>query len=119
MAIYNLHECGHYSTNDPWGKGDDVKVYSLCLDCKKARIGEVIEFARFGKPPASGVSTNHREGTSEEGVSVYEVVNSEPKLVGWHFGITERQQFRGTGIIVGWGSDGEPLVKILKIRKTK
>ena len=119
MAIYNVHKCGHFSTNDPWGSGPDVQVYSLCLNCKKSRIGETIEFARFGKPPVSGQSTNHREHTAEDGVSVYEIINGEIDLVGWHFGITDRVKYVGKGIILGWGSDGEPLVRIIKIRKAK
>jgi hypothetical protein len=119
MATYYIHECGHSSLCDPWGKGPDRKTSGLCFECRKARVGQIIEFVRYGKPPASGVSWNHRDRTAEEGVSVYEVVNGQPQHVGWHFGITDRPAYAGKGEIVGWGSDGEPLVKVQSIRRAK
>ena len=119
MAIYNRHKCGHFSTRDHWKSGPDVLVDSLCVACRAARIGEEIEFARFGRPPASGQSLNHRDGCAEAGVSVYEVVGGEPQFCGWYFNFLSRPEYRGRGIITGWGSDGEPLVKILKIRRMR
>jgi len=82
-----------------------------------ARLGEVIRFARHGAPPAGGCSRNHREQTGEAGVSVYEIVDGDTQYTGWWYGIAERPLYLGTGRIVGWGSDGEPLVEILTIKK--
>lgn len=119
MATYWIRDCGHESLRDPWGNGGNDRLSGLCADCKDARIGEVIQFVRHGKPPTSGVSQNHRDRTAEEGVSVYEIVNGAPLYVGWHFGISERPAYAGRGRIVGWGSDGEPLVGIISIRRAK
>lgn len=116
MAATWKHTCGHTSTRDPWGRGETA-IHTVCDDCRQARIGQTIQFARYGKAPASGTSTNHREGTAEIGVSVYEIIAGAIQHVGWHFGITDRALYLGTGVIVGWGSDGEPLVKVVAIKK--
>lgn len=119
MATYWIRDCGHESLRDAWGRGGNERLSGLCRECKAARIGEVIQFVRHGQPPASGASTNHRDRTAEEGVSVYEIVNGAPQYVGWHFGISKRSAYTGKGRIVGWGSDGEPLVEVLSIRRAK
>ena len=109
MAEILRYACGCEDVGRPFGSG--VRdVLGLCLRCRTARIGEEIEFVRYGNIPKCSV--NHRDGTAEAGISVYEIVDGEPQLVGWHFGITSRQSHRGRGVIVGWGSDGEPLVRI-------
>ncbi len=87
----------------------------LCAQCQQSRIGEIIDFIRYGEPPL--VSQNHREGAMEAGVSVYELINGEPVLIGWYFDFLDRPKFKGRGKIVGWGSDGEPLVKIITVWK--
>jgi len=119
MSRYYRHSCGHTSLSEPWAHGPEVPCADPCHPCRMARIGEVIPFIRHGAPPASGLSTNHRDGTPEEGVSVYEWKGGEAQYVGWHFAIAKRPRYRGTGRIVGWGSDGEPLVQILTIKKTR
>jgi hypothetical protein len=99
----------------PFGSGER-SVSGLCQACRTARIGEEIEFIRYGDIPER--SYNYRDSTTEDGISVYEVVDGQPQYVGWHFGISDREvQIRGRGVIVGWGSDGEPLVKIVKTIK--
>lgn len=113
--IYYIFECGHKREKSPLGQGPDVQLDGLCHTCKVQRIGQKIEFLRLGQPPT--VSRNHRDGTTENGVSVYEIVNGKADLVGWHFGFLDRPGFRGQGTIVGWGSDGEPLVEILSIKR--
>lgn len=113
MASYYIRDCGHKTQRDMWGKQEDEKLAGLCQNCKSARIGETIDFLRFGVAPS--ISTNHRDGTAEDGISVYEIKNGTAELVGWHFDFLSRPAFRGTGQIVGWGSDGEPLVRIIKI----
>lgn len=117
MAIYYVRDCGHKTMKAMWGTGEDTPLSGLCLECREARIGQVIEFVRYGKPPVSGVSQNHRDGYAESGVSVYEVVNGEPQYVGFHFGFLSRPAYVGKGVIVGWGSDGEPLVEIQSIKR--
>src|SRR5215510_3254395 len=112
MARYYRHICRHTSLYHPWQQGEEVPHPDPCGTCRTARIGELIQFARHGEPPASGSSRNHREGTGEEGVSVYEVVAGQMQYTGWWYGIAERSLYYGTGVIVGWGSDGEPLVRI-------
>ena|SRR5687767_15718689 len=119
MATYWIRDCAHTSLRDAWGKGSDEKLSGLCAECRAGRIGEVIQFVRHGQPPASGDSRNHRDGFAEGGVSVYELKDGQPQYTGWHFGIAERPAYAGKGRIVGWGSDGEPLVEILSIRLAK
>ncbi len=114
MSQKNEYDCGCTDIGRPWGS-ETTRVSGLCLRCKAARIGEEIDFARYGDAPER--SYNHRDDVAEEGVSVYELIDGEPRLVGWYFEIILRQQYRGRGVIVGWGSDGEPLVKILSIAK--
>jgi hypothetical protein len=115
---YDQHTCGHLSTNDPWGKDLEPRmVQSLCVECRATRIGETIRFARFGTAPANGISRNGREQTAEAGMSVYEISENRINLVGFHFGITERALHIGTGKIVGWGSDGEPVVAEFTMKK--
>jgi len=80
---------------------------------------KIIKFFRFGKPPVSGISHNFRDDSSEEGVSVYENRNGEPDFKGWYFGFLDRPCFEGEGKVVGSGSDGEPLVEIISIRKSR
>lgn len=115
MASYYTMDCGHQTLRDAWGNQPAETLAGLCKDCKAARIGDQIDFIRFGAAPV--VSFNHRDGVAEEGVSVYEIKNGKADLVGWYFGFTNRPAYRGKGVIVGWGSDGEPLVKIMKIKK--
>jgi len=114
----NRFTCGHESSEPGWG--NDIHQYPfVCSECRNARIGEKIEFVRHGTPPSSGYSVNHRDGTTEDGVSVYEVKNGTIDYVGWYFDISDRPMFRGFGIIVGFGSDHEPVVKILSIKKSR
>jgi hypothetical protein len=63
------------------------------------------------------VSHNYREGTQESGVSVYEIVDGDIQYCGWYFDIAERPLYYGKGTIIGWGSDGEPLVTVSSIKK--
>lgn len=74
-------------------------------------VGDTIEFVRYGRPVAN--SKNHRDGTIEDGMSVYMLDGIEVVYVGFCFGIVERPAYRGRGVIVGWGSDGEPLVTVV------
>ena len=116
---YYEYECGCKSCQGGRGTGAVEKISGLCLGCRTERIGQRIDFLRFGSVPSAGHSTNHRDRTTESGVSVYEVVAGKAVLVGWSFGFTDRPAWVGTGTITGWGSDGEPLVKVETVRKAK
>jgi hypothetical protein len=75
------------------------------------QIGDVIEFVRHAKPVE--VSRNHRDGITEAGMSVYMLDGEEVVYVGFWFEIAQKPAYRGTGRIVGWGSDGEPVVEVI------
>lgn len=72
----------------------------------QCEVGEVREFFRAGELPECGYSQNYREGISEDGVSVY-----------WYpyatsfAGLTGRPWYRGLGRLIGFGSDGEPIIE--------
>jgi len=117
MSDYFIMDCGHKTMRDPWGNRPDECCPGLCRNCKEDRIGEIINFVRYGNIPASGKSKNHRDNSIEDGVSVYEIKDGKEKLVGFHFDITDREKTYGVGEIVGWGSDCEPLVRVIKIIK--
>ena len=80
-------------------------------------------YIRFGMPPENGFSTNHLTHELEKGVSVYEAVERDGVLLpifpslkrsaavslAW---VLDRPCYLVAGEIVGFGSDGEPLMKI-------
>jgi hypothetical protein len=110
--------CGHGGTDGTWSAS--VTDYPFpCRECLDRRIGEKINFVRYGTPPRSGHSYNYRDQHSEGGVSVYEMKDGEIDYTGWYFGMIDRPMYKGIGIIVGWGSDREPLVRIMEIKKAK
>lgn len=117
---YYLRDCGCHEFAGEW-RGEPREAIKplkgLCHECRKERIGASIEFVRFGSVPAEGRSRNHRDGTDEAGVSVYEIKDGAIEFVGFHFDFVDRPAYRGTGVIVGWGSDGEPLVRPVDVRK--
>ena len=86
-----------------------LKALGYKLD---AQVGEVGTFWRNGPPPEGGRSRNFRDKFYEAGVSVY------PRPYATSFaGLTERPWYRVTGKVVGKGSDGEPLVNVIKATK--
>ena len=86
---------------------------------KGVKVGDVIDFVRHGTPPQSGKSFNHRDQTEEDGLSVYllDPETEQPHYVGWYFDISKRPAYRGRGEVVGFGSDGEPLVHVHHIKR--
>ena len=78
-----------------------------------SKIGEVGVFWRKGEPPKSGFSKNYREGTHEAGVSVYPYAE-ETSFAGLE---KDAPWYKIDGELVGYGSDGEPVVKVLKSKK--
>ena len=98
--------CGH---TRPWCDGIR-DVNNFCPTCREARIGTEIEFVRFGAPV--GRSMNHQTGCAESGMSVYEIgvgiIRSE---------FADRPAYTGRGVIVGYGSDDEPLVRAITCKR--
>ena len=121
QLTYLEHKCGHLSLieTDYARTGEDKieKTSKICMECRQSRIGETVSFLRFGAAPE--VSFNYRDNTQEDGVSVYEIVNGVADLVGFYFDFLDRPAYQGTGVITGWGSDGEPLVEIHEIKKIR
>lgn len=87
----------------------------------------MILFIRFGELPQSGKSRNHLTEQDEAGVSVYEAVERKdgriqvllPRLdysacVSLS-GCIDRPAFIVHGEIVGYGSDGEPLLRDCRV----
>lgn len=124
-SIYwRYRRCGHVAWTERRRGGYDAagnyiavsedqvnETNGQCADCRARRVGETIEFVRYGRAPDSGLSRDHRDDVLLEGVSVYEVVDGKRIECGWDFDISARGTvIRGRAKIVGWGSDGEPLV---------
>ena len=85
-------------------------------------------FVRFGELPQDGKSLNHLTGKYENGVSVYDAIRDKqgihiilPSLTGSACvslsGCLDKSSYQVIGIIVGRGSDGEPLLSNCKIIK--
>jgi hypothetical protein len=108
-------ELGDLAANGTCWDRDHVRDerYRRSEDASKRgkAIGDVIEFVRHGRPVEK--SRNHRDGTVEDGMSVYMLDGDEVVYVGFWFGIAAKPAYRGRGRIVGWGSDGEPLVEVI------
>ena len=101
------YACGHKSE---WGTEGYVSKRP-CYSCRAAKIGQRIKIVRFGTPVAQ--SRNWAENRLEKGMSCYEigvdVIRSE---------FAERADvYIGTGVLVGFGSDDEPLVAEAKVRR--
>lgn len=81
------------------------------------QIGEETRFIRFGKPVQ--FSTNYQTGTPEKGMSAYSIGDNGAANQTMRSEFTERPDaYIGTGTVVGYGSDGEPLFASVKnIRK--
>jgi hypothetical protein len=107
--LLNLESCGGY-----WERSHarDERYRRQELERKSGvAVGDVVKFVRHGNPVE--FSTNHQDGTLEVGMSCYLLIDSEVKYVGFWFDIASRPAFVGSGEVVGWGSDGEPLVKVV------
>ena len=79
-------------------------------------------FIRFGAPPKTGRSTNYRDNTLEDGVSVFNAefigsnyrVLADSILEATYYMVANRPAYRIYGDVVGTGADGEPVVKIMR-----
>ena len=98
--------CGH-TRNRP---GVDMTWKHRCYTCRSAEIGTRIQFVRYGAIPASGHSINWAQNTAEEGVAVYRLLGNgvhEPTL---RAEFASRIPITGTAVMVGTGSDDEPII---------
>lgn len=96
------------------------RAYLKGLGASTERVGELITYARYGDFPKTGKSkmwlTLGREFTSYpelKGISVFEVKNGfeiYPKY--YPKSLFDRTRTTGRGVIVGWGTDGEPLLEL-------
>lgn len=111
--MYHSH-CMH-DDNDAmtWNESSNT----FCPDCQAAMLGSVIQFLRCGAKPESGYSWNNDTMQHEAGLSVFPIVEG---VVRWtHDADTfwGRPWFLGRGMVVGFGGSGEPLVKVVAIKK--
>jgi hypothetical protein len=114
MSSWYLRECGHRTLRSTWGDDPDEPMIGLCVECRGKLVGSRIRFIRYGDPVE--YSTNHREHEVELGMSVYRLGDDGVvELRGFPWEITSRPSHRGTGEMVGWGSDGEPLIRLSSV----
>lgn len=85
-------------------------------------------FIRFGRPPRSGRSRNWRDGSLEDGVSCYAgwKMSDGSVILDWR-GIdvgsalciarSPRPAYVLTGPVVGYGSDGEPVIAVTSAKR--
>lgn len=92
------------------------------IEFKNAKTG----YIRFGKPPKNGQSHNYRDDCPEPGVSVFNAQfasNGNYRLIVNHveiasyYSVCDRPAYRIWGKKIGTGVDGEPCLKISKIKK--
>ncbi len=85
-------------------------------------------YIRFGLPPKSGYSINHATGEREPGISVYRakffetgavVVDTPHYSQGTFLALQNYPMYQVWGELVGYGSDGEPCLKISKVKLLK
>lgn len=82
-------------------------------------------YIRFGRCPKDGKSINHRDNTTEQGVSVFEAefagkdyrIIVTPVLECSYHSVKDRPAYRIYGDVVGTGADGEPVVRVTKAVK--
>lgn len=81
-------------------------------------------FLRYGDPPPGGRSRNYRTGRLEAGLSVYPsvlvdgeraplLVRNEPQ--DYSCGMLDRPVLVLVGIVLGTGSDGEPVIEVGRV----
>lgn len=108
-----FYGCGHTVRQHDNG---DSKTAQWCHECRKALVGTEIACLRRGKPPVSGFSRNHATGAMEAGVSVYHLVDG---IVADVDRFQDRPAYVGRGVVVGFGSDGELVVRLVGAMKRR
>jgi hypothetical protein len=90
---------------------------------KEAKLNGKDIFVRFGDLPAGGISYNHRDNEPELGVSCYRAVLNGDKVYidcpdpGFIMFNSDRPLREITGVVVGTGSDGEPLLNGAQLKR--
>jgi hypothetical protein len=86
---------------------------------RAAQDGDV-RYVRFGKPPESGFSFNHRDNVAEAGVSAHKLImhagewHLDENGVGFSTHLDTRPVYEIAGDHIGTGSDGEALLSNVK-----
>jgi hypothetical protein len=99
--------------------GDTAKAQKMVDQAAKAAgVNQVVDptkvktFWRVGKPPEGGYSYNSKDQFFEKGVSTYFF----PEATSFA-GMGRSDWYKVKGEFVGYGSDGEPLVKVESFKK--
>jgi hypothetical protein len=97
----DTYSCGHTKWTASHNSG---KISRPCHDCMVAMIGTRKTVVRYGELPANGKSYNFADNKQEMGVSCYfdgQIPRPE---------FTSRKKIIFTAVVVGIGSDDEPLI---------
>ena len=104
---------------------EQAKIAALAkLEQVKKQKQEIV-FVRFGEIPENGISYNYRDNRHEPGVSVYPAIKVGKQIridmtgmdMSTYLFVQVRTAYFVKGEVVGYGSDGEPCLKIEKKRK--
>ncbi len=97
--------CGHKREGmDRIGENKEYNVSYPCYDCQQMMIGTRQIVIRYGDLPQNGKSYNYRDNKNEIGVSCY-LPSMRPRP---EFSCREKHEY--SAIIIGWGSDDEPII---------
>ena len=107
-AANNNYQCWQTSCLDV--------AYLLGHNGKELNFDDVVKCVRAGKAPKGGISYNYRDQSSENGLSVLNVIGEEE--VGSSVWFAERKEVEVEGIRLPYkGSDGETLILPLNIEQ--
>jgi hypothetical protein len=94
-----------------FGVDKEYHVSYPCFDCQQKMIGTRQTVVRYGGCPQSGYSKNYRDNVNEIGISCYlTTMRPRPEF-------TSRKKHIFSAIIIGWGSDDEPIIDAKTIIK--
>jgi hypothetical protein len=93
-------------------QASEIQKWFVSSNKSKPKIGETVRFIRFGKPVEK--STNFVTGEAEKGMSVYSIGENGASNQTIRSEFSDRGAYIGTGKVIGFGSDGEPLVENAK-----
>jgi hypothetical protein len=128
-----LVEAGYSVSEVPCNYAGDYRVTHLATaqalaDARKATEAGTPIYLRFGRFPRGQQSTDHSSGRKEAGVSVYRglllpdgsyrLLDTTGAMTGQSAMIHDRPLYQVSGMEVGVGADGEPVLRGAKIVKT-
>lgn len=92
-----------------WWNAEHQIAYNCGINGIDLSIQPIVKGWRRGKAPESGISYNHRDQCSENGLSMMSVNGSEAGFS--EMFMAERKKYEYEGILLPYsGSDGEPLI---------